>query len=177
MKPATIDLRSEAIRAALGAIAELNGGYLNPASVVEAARDEGSVLHGEFTWNDDEAAEAYRIAQAGALIRRVKFTVIRQDAKSKQVRITTTRAFQSRTSARGEHGGYESVQDIMADSEKREELLQQVLRELNAYRKRYADLVALGSIWAAIDEALDLHASAAPSRQGEAGLAGVARPG
>jgi len=174
MKPATIDIRAEEIRAALGAIAEANGGYLNPAHVVETARDPSHILHNEFSWDDEDAADKYRIAQASALIRRVKFTVIRQSTETKEVRMVTTRAFQSRKSARGADGGYEGVAEIMSDTDKREELLAQVLRELNAYRKRYAELAALSDVWAAIDEAFDLHGSA-PSRQGEAGQVSLGR--
>lgn len=174
MKPATIDIRAEEIRAALSAIAEANGGYLNPSHVVDAARDESHVLHSEFSWDDEDAAERYRIAQAGALIRRVKFTVVRIEPEKKEVRMVTTRAFQSRKSARGSSGGYESVPDIMAQPDKREELLNQVLHELNSYRKRYSDLAALSEVWAAIDEAFDLHGSA-PSRQVKAGQASLGR--
>lgn len=174
MKPANIDIRAESIRASLAAIAEANGGYLNPAHVVEAARDTSHVLHAEFDWNDEDAADKYRIAQAGALIRRVKFTVIRSQEKQKEIHMVTARAFQSRGSARGISGGYESVEEIMSDADKREELLNQVLRELNSYRKRYAELAALSEVWAAIDEAIDLHGSA-PSRQGEAGQASLGR--
>jgi len=174
MKPANIDIRAESIRASLAAIAEANGGYLNPAHVVEAARDSSHVLHAEFDWNDEYAAEKYRIAQAGALIRRVKFTVVRPPEDKKEIRIETVRIYQSRKSARGSNGGYESVVEIMSDAEKRDELLNQVLFELNSYRKRYAELAALSEVWAAIDEAIDLHGSA-PSRQGEAGQASLGR--
>lgn len=167
MKPCSIDMKNESIRAALSAIAEANGGYLNPAHVVDAARNASSVLHDEFSWDDEEAAESYRLAQAGALIRRVRFQIVKQDAKTKAVSIVTTRAYQSRPSARG-NGGYESTEAIMADDEKREELLQQVLRELSAYRKRYAELSALTSVWNAIDSATDDLLDAPPT-QVEAG--------
>lgn len=171
-KPASADLRAEAIRAALAAIAEANHGYLNPAHVVDAARDPSSPLHDEFEWSDESAADAYRLAQAGALIRRVKFTVVRTVAETRQVAISTARAYQSRQSARrDESGGYESVADIMQDSNKREELLQQVLRELQAYRKRYAEIAALADVWHAIDDAIDI--LTAPPRQAEAGQAGL----
>lgn len=177
MKPCSIDMKNEAIRAALSAIAEANGGYLNPAHVVDAARDASSVLHDEFAWDDEEAAEFYRLAQAGALIRRVKFQIVKQDPKTKAISIMTTRAYQSRPSTRG-NGGYESIEAIMADDEKREELLQQVLRELSAYRKRYAELSALTSVWNAIDSATD-DLLDAPSTQAKAGQVrrGKARPG
>lgn len=169
-KPASVDLRAEAIRAALSAIAEANDGYLNPASVVEAARDPASVLHPEFEWDDAEAGHAYRVAQAGALIRRVKFTVVRANKETKQVQMHTTRAYQSRPSARNGKQGYEPVTEIMKDPTKRDELCAQVIKELAAYRKRYADIIALSEVWEAIDKAMD---DVAPP-QGKAAQAGHA---
>ena len=154
-KPSDIDLRAEQIRAALAAIAAANNDVLNPAHVVDAARDPLSVLHDEFVWDDEDAADAYRLAQAGALIRRVKFTLIRQSSQTKEIEVRTTRAYQSRPSQRSAEGGYEPVDQILADPGKRGELLDQVLRELAAYRKRYADLIALSEVWAAIDSAID----------------------
>lgn len=169
--PASRDVHAERIRAALTEIAAANNGLLNPARVVEAARDPNSILHGEFQWDNDEAAGAYRLAQAGALIRRVKFTLIRQNQETKTVEVRTTRAFQSRESMRGD-GGYEAVDDIMSDAEKREELIDQVLRELVAYRNRYADILTLSNVWVAIDDAVDAFGVSAPSWQDKAGQAG-----
>lgn len=171
-KLSSADLRAEQIRAALAAVAAGNNGLLNPLHVVEHARDPSSVLHDEFEWDDDAAAESYRLAQAGALIRRVKFTLVRQEAGSRGISIRTTRAFQSRPSMRHDKGGYESVEQIMSDPEKRGELIDQVLHELSAYRKRYADLVALSEIWTAIDEAIDALGASAPARPGTAAQAG-----
>lgn len=167
-KPSPIDLRAQALRAALATVAEANGGYLNPAAIVEAAKDPESVLHAEFEWDDDEAAHAYRVAQAGALIRRVKFTIVRTDPKTKEVEIHTTREWQSPPSSRKRDKGYEQVDQIMKSPEKRDELIGQVLKELAAYRKRYAELMALSNVWEAIDAALE---EVAPP-QGKAGQAG-----
>lgn len=151
MKPASRDLKNEAITAAMLAISEAHDGLLAPAIVVDAARDPFSPLHDEFEWDDDAAAEGYRLAQAGALIRRVRLHVIKQNPKTKKVTATMTRQFQSRPSQRSRDRGYETVQDIMADEEKRAELIEQVVHELRAYRKRYAELFELAEIWAAID--------------------------
>lgn len=153
MKPTSIDVRAEAIRSALIAISERNSGVLSAAHVVDAARDPSSPLHDEFEWDDDVAAEAYRLAQAGALVRRVKLHIVRSVDVGKKVQITTTRAFQSRPSQRNRAGGYESIQDILNDEDKRAEMLAQVLRELAAYRKRYDQLVELNDVWRAIDDA------------------------
>lgn len=44
-------------------------GLLHPEAVVEAAKDEASVLHSRFEWDDTKAAAAHRLAQAAHLIR------------------------------------------------------------------------------------------------------------
>ncbi len=168
-KPAGIDLRQHEIVKALEDIAASHGGYLRPASVVDAARDPSNPLHSEFEWDDSLAADNYRIAQAGALIRRVKFTIVRPATEAaKKITVSSVRQFQSRPSCRTEDGGYEQVTEIMSAPEKRDELIDQVLKELAAYRKRYAELVALSEVWVAIDEALE---TLAPARQAEAGQA------
>jgi hypothetical protein len=49
---------------------------LQPQDVVDAARDPKHILHGQFNWNDAEAAERYRLIQARELLRiRVRVTV------------------------------------------------------------------------------------------------------
>lgn len=161
MKPATADLKTESVRAALLAIAQSHSGVLNPQVIVTAARDPLSPLHDQFEWNDDDAAELYRLAQAGALVRRVRITFVRENAGTKELHISTTRAYQSRQSQRSPDGGYEGIGAIMGDETKRGELLAQVLRELISYRKRYTELTELQEIWDALDQAKELFAPSA----------------
>ena len=49
-------------------IAKANGGVLRAEDVVESARNERSPLHASFTWDNDEAAERWRLHQARNLI-------------------------------------------------------------------------------------------------------------
>lgn len=145
------DMEQERIRAALLAIAEKNGGYLAPESVVEEARDPEHPLHDRFTWDDDEAAEKYRLVEARGLIRRVNIKIVIPAAKEEPVTVTVVRQFESRQSKRNEEGGYEEIRDIMSNADSRSELVEQVRRELFAYRKRYARLSELADVWAAVD--------------------------
>jgi hypothetical protein len=61
------------------AIAELkrlyrkNRSRLTEDSVIEAARDPANALHEYFEWDDEKAANAYRIEQARRLIRSSRF--------------------------------------------------------------------------------------------------------
>lgn len=173
-----LDHEREEIRNALLSISVQHHGVLNPHDVVDIARDPSHVLHARFEWDDSAAAEAYRLAQASALIRRVRLTVMRASSTNREITMSTTRAYQSRPSMRP--NGYEAIQVLLADDEKRRELLAQVLSELNAYRKRYAELSELEAVWIAVDEAMtDLHAespdgtpSTAPDGETRPGAAG-----
>lgn len=144
------EIRSELVR-----IADENGGYLKVEAVVEAASSPDSPLHHRFEWDDTAAARKYRNVQAGVLIRQIKITVVRRVEKTKELKITTTREFQSLLSARGEDGGgYESVIEIMSDADKRVEMLATVLAELTAYRQKYAELTELSKVWKELDRLL-----------------------
>jgi len=54
-------------------------GSLDPERVVDAAKNPNSSMHGQFNWDDSEAAHEHRLSQARALIKRVKVNVIRSD--------------------------------------------------------------------------------------------------
>lgn len=51
-------------------------GGLRDVDVLADARSKTSPLHSHFEWDDTAAAEAHRLAQAGALIRRVHVRVV-----------------------------------------------------------------------------------------------------
>jgi hypothetical protein len=144
--------------AAYEALLSRNGGRVGPSDVLDEARDPASPLHDLFEWDNDEAGERYRLAQASALIRRWKGSVMKIDAEAKVVRVETVRRVQSPAGLRSAGGrSYMPVEEIMANPETRDDMIKTVLRELSAYRKRYADLVALADVWAAIDDAVELH--------------------
>ena len=146
------DHQREEIRSALLAISEHHHGVLNPKDVVEAASDPAHILHERFEWDDSVAAAAYRLAQAAALIRRVRLTFVRSSGVDREITVSTTRQFQSRPSMRTKEGGYEAIDQLLADADKRRELLAQVLSELTAYRRRYAELSELEAVWVAVDD-------------------------
>lgn len=148
------DYAAEAVRAELLAISG-DHGVLTPELVVERSRDVGSALHSFFEWDDDQAAAKFRLVQAGALIRRVKLTLIRASTETKVVSMTTTRAFVSPGSERrfksNPDGGYAPVEHVLSDADRRADLLKTARSELIAVRRKYEALDELSSIWAAVD--------------------------
>lgn len=123
-----------------------DNGRLDPKNVVEASRDPGAPLHPAFEWDDAVAAQGFRIEQAKYMIRSIVVAPAAEPDDTKPIR-----AFVS--VVRDEDRSYTSVSHAMAEPELRRQVLLQALRELEAWRSRYAELVELATVFAAIEEA------------------------
>jgi hypothetical protein len=149
------DYAAEAVRSELLAINEAHG-VLTPELVVTRGRDPSSPLHAFFEWDDVQASEKFRLVQAGALIRRVKLTLIRASTETKVVTVHTTRAFVApageRKSKLNPEGGYAPIESVLSDEARRADLVATARRELIAVRRKYESLSELATVWAAIDE-------------------------
>jgi flagellar basal body rod protein FlgC len=66
-----------AVKAELEKLTKKGRGVLTPRAVVEAARNPESALHDRFTWDDDKAADQWRLEQARQLIRSVTVDIVR----------------------------------------------------------------------------------------------------
>lgn len=104
-------------------------GRLRPPHVVEAARDPDSPLHKFFTWDDTEAAVAYRLQQARQLIATVQISLPAGGGRT-----MTVRAYHA---LRSERAGYRHTKDIMSGPELRESLMQQLANDLERVQERY----------------------------------------
>lgn len=145
-----------------------NDGLLDPAKVVDYARNPDTALHSRFEWNDSKAAEDYRLWQARQIIR-LELVVIRQDSSMGPARVVvnlnereeqdvTVRAFvslgQDRFSEESEPKGYRSIHDVLADEELRELLLQEARRDMKVFQKKYKTLNELAKVFSAMEEVL-----------------------
>ena len=112
---------------ALAAIAEVGGGDLTPEAVVENARNEESVLHPHFEWDDAAAAEKFRHDQARGLIRSIK-----ADNGSNR---EPERAFFSISDKGGV--SYRTLEEVRSSGDLQERLLSAAERDLEAFTVRY----------------------------------------
>src|SRR5210317_675994 len=78
------DLKKKA-RAEIEKMAKRRRGKITPQQVLEAARNESSPLHSFFDWDDDVAAESWRLHQARTLIKSVKVEIITETTRIKAV--------------------------------------------------------------------------------------------
>ena len=100
-------------------MARQNNGVLKVEDVLREARDEASILHRHFEWDDSEAAEQYRKQQARVLIQRCKISLVETDP----VRV---RAFVSLPTDRENGGGYRLTSEVLGDESMKEELLHDI---------------------------------------------------
>ena len=120
-------------------------GKLTAQAVVDAAREESSPLHGYFEWDDNKAANEYRLLQARKLIRVVVQPCEPLDNQPMHVyqSLVTDRVVPG--------GGYRTTEAILSTEAWRNTLLEQAKRELIGVRNKYASLTELAKVWTAID--------------------------
>jgi hypothetical protein len=112
---------------------------ITPQNVVNLARNENSVLHDDFEWNDTIAGAKYRETQAREMIRMFVFTPAEEHNEP-------TRVFQITQTATV----YEPVTMILQREDEYQTLLKRAKNELLAFKKRYENLVELETIFAEI---------------------------
>lgn len=120
-------------------IAQDPNGLLKPEAIVAAAQDPNNVFHGQFTWDDDEAARRWRLEQARFLIK--NYTVVFEPLN---IRI---RGFVSLESDRQGNGGFRRLSDVMERVDLKQEMLSTALRELEQAESKYKHLTELDGVW------------------------------
>ena len=128
---------------------EARDGEITPRAVVEEARPEGSKLHNVFEWDDEKAAEQYRLTQASTLIRCIVVKPEEKDIKE-PVRVfincNPTDDGQKKT------GSYINFRSAFEDPDSRAVILANAKHELQVFRNKYNRLKELAKVFDAIDE-------------------------
>ena len=117
-----------------------SSGNITPESVVEKARTKTSVLHSIFVWDNDQAAELYRIDQARALIRNiVTITVFKEKSNDP---IEPVRAFVHIVDSNVK--GYKSIKTVIYTPQDYEYMMKCAMEDLRAFARKYAVLSKIG---------------------------------
>ena len=120
------------------------GEEFTPEEIVEAAEDETKELHKCFEWDDQKAANSYRIQQARILTSQIIFKVETVEDEPSPVPV---RVFNKTDSS----GGYKIPERTFKVQSEYESLLQRALAELHAFKVKYAALTELNYILELID--------------------------
>lgn len=123
---------------------------LEPQQLLDEARSVQSPIHAAFDWNDETAAEKYRLVQARNLLRSVNVTIITPDREERVVPVFVSSQKKTDLTKRS----YSSTEYAMSDPELRSEVLKLALREFAALRRKYAELNELSQLFAMVDAAV-----------------------
>lgn len=109
-------------------------GIFTPEQVVEAAQPAKSPIHGDFTWEDSEAATKYRLYEARRMIGAVMLVEERESEQltSRAYHHVITRNFPERKS------GYVGERVVWASPELSGQVIERAKRELTAWNARYS---------------------------------------
>lgn len=121
---------------------------VTPASVLDASRDESSPTHCEFEWDNDAAAEKYRLEQARQLIAHVR--IIRDDEPEHEYK---ERGF---VSIPGGNRVYVPLQTALGKEEYKNHLLKQARGDCEVFLAKYRRLSELASVTDAMTEFLQV---------------------
>ncbi len=119
--------------------------------IIEEARDKKSPLHEAFEWNPKEAHGIYLKDRARSLIREYW---IEMNNGNELVKVRGAVSLPTPNDFDGPRRAYFATTAVMSDSMLRERMLEQALRELSAFRRKYATFSELAAVFAAIDREL-----------------------
>lgn len=115
-----------------------HGGTLHPEKIVEAARDKKSILHSRFEWDNNEAAERYRLIQARYMLN-IAVEVIPGNRMRSKVFVSLRRD-------RYDGGGYRTTVDVLSDSQLHQQMLDDALENMEHFRLKYQELKELHKV-------------------------------
>ena len=119
---------------------EIGENSITPEQVLEKARnDENSELHKCFEWNDGIAAEKYRLIQARKII--INLAYVPKEKTDEQVR-----CFQITR----EKSVYMPTKQFLVNNDEYQDLLKRAKVELESFKRRYATLSELETVFEAI---------------------------
>ena len=118
-------------------IAEI-GETVEPSEIVNKARNENTELHKCFEWNNDIAAEKYRIQQARNILCNLVFEHKDEPTKQEPIRLMYKTT---------ENEGYKSINLIMQKPDEYKALLNRAYSELQAFKNKYKMLKELKEIF------------------------------
>lgn len=126
---------------------EQRDGSVTKESFLEESRPENSPTHELFEWNDEIAAEKYRLKQSQKIITDLQIKVIRQDVEKKIPAVVKV------TVGNKTKGEYVNTEVVMQSDEMRKIALQNALADFKELEAKYENYVELEEIFKAIHNA------------------------
>jgi hypothetical protein len=125
-------------------------GVCTPKALVDESRDEAAPLHDVFEWDDEAAAESYRVEQARSVIRSVVVTY--EESKPREI------AYLSVVS--GDERGYVPTNAVAADPVMHDYAVKDAIRQLNGWVRRAEQIKGLAKLTKDVRRVISRHEKA-----------------
>ena len=123
------------------------GESATPQQIVDKARNAKSELHKCFTWDNDSAADKWRLQEARSIV--THLIIKRSDENKDELPI---RRFYK--TDKTHDSGYKPVEFVVANKDEYKALLQQAKADMCAFKAKYNGLRELETVLEAMDEIL-----------------------
>lgn len=154
MVNAVIEKVKKTVSEELTEIQRQNNGLLDPQKVVDYARNPETALHSRFLWDDEEAAERYRLWQARQIIR-MELVIVEEPVTKRVIQIRQYVSLPSdRITVGRERNGYREIISVLKNNEKRQELFESAKQDMLIFKRKYQALQEVSKVINAIDEIL-----------------------
>lgn len=137
---------------AAGAFEEIrqNSGKLTPELVVDYARPKESVLHNDFEWRDEVAAEKYRQGQARQMIGAIRITSEdTQEPVRAYVNVTVVAPDEPPVRS------YMPMKEVLEHPDLHSQMMADAFRDAQSFKQKYNTLERLKPVMDAMDKAFD----------------------
>jgi len=118
-------------------------GRLTAQNLVDVSRPEDAPLHTEFEWDDQEAAEKYRLTQARGIIRNLQIVTPESERPEKVFCHLEVRKAE-----------YTTIRKALLVADTREILLRNARREMEAFQAKYKGLTELAEVFEAMSRVI-----------------------
>jgi len=134
-------------------IIEQNNGSVTAPDVLQDAKSKRSPLHSFFEWDNDTAANKYRLEQASYLLRSIR-VVVKTNGDEEDIRAFFNVNAKSQTNTQTSERVYVSVKRVLDEKDLRKQIIAEALRQLEGWQKRYQQYsnAELKAIFTAIKE-------------------------
>ena len=114
------------------------GDDVKPRQIVDYAKNPETELHKCFTWDNDVAAEKWRLYEARQVV--CNLVIVETNSDDEDIQI---RAFHKVANDEG----YKSFRIILKNKDEYEKLLERCLSDLRALKNKYQNLSEYQEIW------------------------------
>lgn len=114
------------------------GSDVKPQQIVDYAKNPDTELHKCFTWDNDVAAEKWRLYEARQVV--CNLVIVETNSDDEDIQI---RAFHKVDNDEG----YKSFRIILKNKDEYEKLLERCLSDLRALKNKYQNLSEYQEIW------------------------------